>query len=291
MPPFFDLISHPIVILAFFTLIMAFISLWVYKHFYLFGSFVTLSCFLAYFAKLIDPIALIAIGLLAICYVIISKELKIKYRIFLLLLIFIISILLMTHTFPGFHNFKLLDSVLISSQGHPWTFYLNFDKPFIGFFALAFTIPLLPFRSMTKKMMLKIGSLTFLGVGILLFFAFFFKGINVDIKFPAVSLIFLISNLFLTTIPEEAFFRGILQRELSQILNIRFSKSLSVLLISFLFALSHLIYLRDLSYIFLTFIAGLIYGTLYELTKSIESSIICHYLVNVIHWFFFTFPI
>ncbi len=290
MSPFLNLISHPLVILAFSTLIIAFISLWSYKHFYFFGSFVTLSCFFAYFGKLIEPKALIAIGSLAICYIIISKKIKTKYHISILLLIFAISTALMTHLFPGFHNFKLLDKVLISPKGSPWTFYLNFDKPFIGFFALAFTIPLLSTHSFSKKIIVKTMCFSSLGVIFLLFLAFLLKMIEIDIKFPSISLIFLISNLFLTTIPEEAFFRGVLQRELSQILKIRFSKSLSIFLISLLFSFFHFIYLKDPSYIFLTFIAGLVYGTLYELTQSIETSIICHYLVNVIHFFFLTFP-
>ncbi|MBK2143576.1 CPBP family intramembrane metalloprotease, partial [Francisella tularensis] len=35
----------------------------------------------------------------------------------------------------------------------------------------------------------------------------------------------------------------------------------------------------------------LIYGTAYSKTRKIEASIICHYLVNIGQFIFFTYPI
>ena len=74
------------------------------------------------------------------------------------------------------------------------------------------------------------------------------------------------------------------------ILNAKWSGTFSVIAVSLLFALLHFTFVRDLSYLSLTFIASLIYGGVYQATRSIESSIFCHYLFNVVHFFCFTYP-
>ncbi|MFN5382224.1 MAG: lysostaphin resistance A-like protein [Alphaproteobacteria bacterium] len=45
-----------------------------------------------------------------------------------------------------------------------------------------------------------------------------------------------------------------------------------------------------ISYLIVVFIAGLFYGYAYQLTKRIEASILLHFLVNLIHFLFFTYP-
>ena len=286
---YFTFIHHPIASLAFASLILAFISLWIHRKPWLWGSFLAVAFIFAFLGKLIDLKIFVALGLLGGSHLALTAKLKGVGRLVVIAIAFIISIALLGHFFPGFHNWKLGENLQISKDAYPYSLYLNFDKPFIGFFPLAISIPLLS-RMHLRSVILKTIALTALGVMILMVLALYLHLIEIDLKLPHISAIWLIANLFFVTIPEEAFFRGFLQREISEYLNAKWSGTFSVIVVSLLFALLHFTFVRDLSYLSLTFIASLIYGGVYQATRSIESSIFCHYLFNVVHFFCFTYP-
>lgn len=286
---YLSFIHHPLSSLAFIALILAFISLWIHKSPWLWGSFIAVSSVFGIMGKLIDFKIFVALALLCAAHLALTAQLKGIARLVTILIAFFISISLMGHFFPGFHNWLIANKIQISENAYPYTLYLNFDKPFIGFFPLALTLPLLS-RMHLRSVVLKTVALTALGVMILMVLALYLHLVDIDLKLPGITPIWLIANLFLVTIPEEAFFRGFLQREISEYLNTKWGGSFSVIAVSLLFALLHFTFLRDFSYLSLTFIASLIYGSVYQMTRSIESSIFCHYLFNVVHFFCFTYP-
>ncbi len=282
-------IHHPLSSLAFGALILAFISLWIHKSPWLWGSFIAIASIFGIMGKLIDFKIFVALALLCTAHLSLTTKLKGTSRLITILIAFFISISLMGHFFPGFHNWLIADKVQISKNAYPYTLYLNFDKPFIGFFPLALTIPLLS-RMHIRSVALKTIALTALGVIILMVLALYLHLVDIDIKLPGITPIWLISTLFFVTIPEEAFFRGFLQREISEHLNTKWAGPFSVIVVSLLFSLLHFTFIRDFSFLSLTFIASLIYGSVYHMTRSIESSIFCHYLFSVVHFFCFTYP-
>lgn len=283
-------LHHPIASLAFISLILAFISLWIDKKPLIWGAFLLLSFIFAFYGKLIEWKALIVFALLAGSHIALATKIKGWRRLTFFIITSIISLALMNHLFPGFHNWKLVDHMQISQKGYPLALYLNYDKPFIGFFPLALTIPLLQRKYHPQETLLKTLALSLIGMTIILVLSLYLQVVTIDLKFPHSSFFFLIANLFFVTIPEEAFFRGFLQREIKQALQTKWSGPFSILAVSTLFALLHLKFVKDFYFIFLTFIASLIYGTIYQLTRAIESSIICHYLFNLVHFFSLTYP-
>lgn len=283
-------VHHPIASLAFFALIMAFLSLWIHKRAWLWGSFLVISFAFAFYAKLIDFKIFVALFFLGGAHLMLSTEIKGWTRVITVGVAFVFSIVLMGHFFPGFHNWKLMEGVQISRDAFPYTFYLNYDKPFVEFFPLAFTIPLLYSRFHTRSIAVKAFTLSILGVLVMMILALYLQVVDIDLKFPHSWFIFLIANLFFVTIPEEAFFRGFLQREIHDYLHTKWSGAFSIIVVSLLFAGLHFPFVKDFNFISLTFIASLIYGTVYHLTRSIESSIFCHYLFNIVHFFCFTYP-
>ena len=287
---YFTLIHHPISSLTFVALILAFISLWIHKKPWLWGSFLAISFIFAFLGKLIDFKVFVALGFLCGAHVVLTGKIKGVPRLVTILVAFLISIALLGHFFPGFHNWKLGTDIQISSNAYPYSLFLNFDKPFIGFFPLALTIPLIHSRMHARSVALKTIALTALGVMILMVLALYLHLIDIDLKFPHISVIWLVVNLFFVTIPEEAFFRGFLQREINEYINAKWGGPVSVITVSLLFALLHFTFVHDFAFLSLTFIASLIYGSVYHMTRSIESSIFCHYLFNVIHFFCFTYP-
>ncbi|WP_235261371.1 CPBP family intramembrane glutamic endopeptidase [Candidatus Francisella endociliophora] len=93
-------------------------------------------------------------------------------------------------------------------------------------------------------------------------------------------------NLIFTCIPEEVFWRGFIQAKIASYSN----TTIAILITSSMFASIHLAF-AGIYFAILAFIASVIYGIAYSRTHRIEVSIICHYLVNIGQFIFFTYPI
>jgi membrane protease YdiL (CAAX protease family) len=65
-------------------------------------------------------------------------------------------------------------------------------------------------------------------------------------------------------------------------------KIIALVIASVLFGITH--FLGGIMYVILCTIAGLFYGSAYLITGLIESSVITHFLVNVVHFIFFSYP-
>lgn len=283
--------QHPIGTLAFFALIAAFISFWVHRSAWLWGSFLIIACISAYNAGLITTLALIPIAALGFMQWMLVRNLQKTFRIILFLIASGISLALAMHMLPGFCNWQIQKNVVLSAGALPYNLWINFDKPFIGFFVLAFALPLIQSRSQLKATAKTAIPFSLLGILLLIFLSVYAGVVVWDPKIPTVYFVWAIINLFLVAIPEEAFFRGFLQRELYQWLGKNALAAIaSILIVSLLFALFHLFWVKSLPYVAFVFITSVIYGSIYQYTKAIESSIFCHFLLNLVHFTFFTYP-
>lgn len=283
-------VEHPTKALAFLGLIITFISLWVRRAPWLWGSLLAASCLFAFVGKLIDFRMVIALAILCISHLILTAKLCGGTRLIVALVAFVISVLLIGHYFPGFHNWKIMGPTKLSPGAYPYSFYLNFDKPLIGLFPLALSIPLLS-RMHLRSVLVKTFVLTALGIVILMLVALSLHLVKIDPKFPAITPLWLIANLFLVSLPEEAFFRGFLQREIHDHFHTKWSGPLGIFLVSVAFALLHFLFLQSYSYLLLAFLASLIYGTIYHVTRAIESAIFAHFLFNCLYFFCFSYPL
>ena len=198
-------LHHPIASLAFFSLILAFISLWIHKKTWLWASFLVVTFAFAFYAHLIDLKVFVALGFLAGFHLILATKVTGWMRLTAFVLAFAVSIALMGHFIPGFHNWKLLDGVQISKDAYPYTLYLNMDKPFVGFFPLAFTIPLIASKFHLRSIAFKTVILAILGTLVLLVLSLYLGVIAIDLKFPRSAFIYMIANLFLVTFLKRLF--------------------------------------------------------------------------------------
>lgn len=294
MQPYFthaSLWQNPLNSLTFFALAMSFMSLWIRKTTWLWGSFLAIATILAFQAKIIMPIGLIPILLLLLCHFFLKNDIRRWGRLLLFVTVSIISLGLAFHLFPGFHNWEIATNLSISPQAYPYSLWFNFDKPFIGIFALAWTIPLLQSRPQMIKALKTALPLSLLGIAIMMGISLKIGMVEWDPKIPTILFLWLIDNLIFVSIPEEAFFRGFFQKEVGKWLGHGFWASVgAVLATSLFFTLLHVKWVPSIPFLCLVFIAGVIYGTIYEATKSIEASIFCHFGLNAIHFIFFTYP-
>lgn len=276
-------------VLSFFALAMTIITAWVKRSPWIWGGFLIFAFALGYLAKLFDPIALAPIGGLFVLHALLKGDIKGLARLLLVLLATAISIGLLIHKFPGFHNWLVVSKQQLTSSAAPFTLYLNFDKPFIGIFVLVLGFPLLKDPAEFGRMLKWAIPMIIGGVAIMIFAALFSGLIQWAPKFPKISWFFALENLIFACIIEEAFWRGFIQNELFRVFG---GKGIvSVFLTALIFAGLHYFWVPSIPFLGLVFLAGLIYGTIYQVTKSLEASILCHWVFNMTHFFFFTYPV
>ncbi len=197
----------------------------------------------------------------------------------LFLLLILISFGFKYHYFPGFNNLQV--------QGRFW---LSIDSPLVGLLPLMLLVPLASSRRDWKEALLKGLWLTVAGIGTMAVLALMSGTVQWAFKwFPNAELMYF-NNLFLGAIPEEAFYRGFVQKEfVRRFKNGKAGKAAALILSSLIFTAAHLYWAPSLAIFVFIFLAGLLYGGVYMLSGRIESAILCHFLLNFIHMTFFTY--
>lgn len=207
----------------------------------------------------------------------------------LLVLTGVCALLLALHRLPGFHNPVLADHVQVSAGAPPFTLYANFDKAVAGIVLMGvFCAPIraaaawLPVVRRTAPVLLAtlvvvLGAGTLLGV------------VRPDVKWLPVTPWFLATNLFITCVTEEAFFRGLLLGGMARWLaGRRHGADVAVAVSTVLFGLVHAPG-GPLLVVFAT-LAGLGYAAAYRRSGRIEGAILTHFALNAVHFVAFTYP-
>ncbi|API85993.1 CAAX protease [Francisella uliginis] len=278
-----------IIYITYILVVLSLFSLWFKKYRKISNIIFGLSLVLASISGMINYIgALIVIASAILIYLNFRYE---KPKIFTLILFAITAIFLLLnymHILPGFNNLCIIKNVQISSDAIPFTLYLNYNSLVLTYFILVLSSEINLLNTLSKILpTLKAGLLYgLIAILILLPISYTFSFIKYDFKLTNYTLIFIFVNLIFTCIPEEVFWRGFVQTKIQKYTN----SIVSVLITSLIFASIHIIF-AGIFFAVLAFIASIIYGLTYIKTKRIEVSIICHYLVNVGQFIFFTYPI
>ncbi len=282
--------KHPLGAIGYGTIILALISIWIYRKFWVWGPLLALSLSFAYYGNLIDLQSLIPISAVGVCYYFSSKDLSGFWRLFSSLTAAIITIALYTHFVKGFNNILLFPNWRASIDAIPINIYANYDKAVVALLILALYTPVVRSKKeLQRTLFIALPWMIFSSL-VILSLSSYLQIIKWDPKLPLISLTWLTIQIFFIIIPEEVFYRGFLQHEISKNLNNRFGGVFAVLAISLLFTLIHLFFIQNLSFLSLVFVASILYGTVYQITGKIESAILTHFFVNTCHFFFFTYP-
>ena len=120
---------------------------------------------------------------------------------------------LLLHVLPGFDNPRVLDGVRLAPDSLPYTKYLNFDKGAAGLFLLGLYGPSLTARRW------RVGVAGWLWRFVLMTVVVIAATVALgyahwDPKLPAWWPLWLLGMVFVTALPEEALFRGVIQERL-----------------------------------------------------------------------------
>jgi membrane protease YdiL (CAAX protease family) len=191
---------------------------------------------------------------------------------------------LLAHLAPGFDNPRVIDDVVLSPGGLPYTKYLNFDKAAAGLFLLGIYMPEIVAaddgfrqrRAFAWRFALMVAATIALALAI--------GFVRWDPKMPQWFAAWAASLLLFTALPEEALFRGAVQTPLQQ----RLGTAAAIVIAAALFGIAHAAGGPPL--ILLATVAGAGYGWIYAESGSIGAAIAAHAGLDVVHFLFFTYP-
>ncbi|MBM1182289.1 hypothetical protein SAMN04490192_3301 [Pseudomonas lundensis] len=199
----------------------------------------------------------------------------------------LLALALALHWLPGFHNGRAIAPERLTADAVPFSMYLNLDKPLIGFWLLL-VCPWIATRFNWRAtlgatlMGLALAAMGALGGALLL------GMIAWAPKWPAQGWLWLLNNLLLVTLVEEALFRGYVQGGLSRwFKQLPYGQTLALVIASLLFGLAH--FAAGWQWMLLAGIAGLGYGLAYRF-GGLGAAIATHLGLNVLHFVFFTYP-
>jgi membrane protease YdiL (CAAX protease family) len=263
-----------ILLLPFFFLGASFLSLWIRKDAKIWGTLLA-CCLLSglTFGNTTWTGILFTLAL-SMLWGIYSK----KPAVILFILLICFSTALKMHLLPGYNPFFFTPK-----------FAIGLDNALIGLFPLVFLVPLArnakDWAAVLKGLLFGCG-----GIAILAILATFSGATHWQFKLPSFITARLLSNFFLTCIPEEGFYRGFIQTTLCKYFeSMKFGKILALVLTSILFTATHIYWTLNLQILVFVFLASLLYGSVYLISGKIESSILCHFLLNFIHMTFFSY--
>ncbi|MBV7568968.1 CPBP family intramembrane glutamic endopeptidase [Pseudomonas sp. PDM27] len=202
-------------------------------------------------------------------------------------LFIVLALALATHWLPGFYNGRVIDPQRFTDDATSFAMHLNLDKPLIGFWLLLVCPWIVGRRSLrlslyATAMALTLSAVLALGGALLL------GVIAWAPKWPDQAWLWLLNNLLLVTLVEEALFRGYIQGGLSRCLkNLRHGENLALLLASLIFGLAHAG--AGWQWVLLASLAGIGYGLAYRF-GGLTAAVATHFGLNLLHFSLFTYP-
>ncbi|MDO7896785.1 CPBP family intramembrane glutamic endopeptidase [Pseudomonas citrulli] len=202
-------------------------------------------------------------------------------------LFLVMALALAMHWMPGFFNGRAIAPQRLTDDAARFAMYLNQDKPLIGFWLLLACPWIVGRRSLrlavyATALGLGLSAVLALGGALLL------GMIHWAPKWPDQAWIWLANNLLLVTLVEEALFRGYIQGGLGRrFRHLPYGDNLALLLASLLFGLVHAG--AGWQWVLLSGLAGIGYGLAYRF-GGLGAAIATHFLLNLLHFALFTYP-
>lgn len=202
-------------------------------------------------------------------------------------LFIVLALALATHWLPGFYNGRVIDPQRFTDDAVPFSMYLNLDKPLIGFWLLLVCPWIVGRRSLrltayAAALALPLSAVLALGGAWLL------GVIGWAPKWPEDAWLWLLNNLLLVTLVEEALFRGYIQGGLSRRLaHLPYGDNLALVIASLLFGLAHVG--AGWQWVLLASLAGIGYGLAYRF-GGLAAAVVSHFGLNLLHFGLFTYP-
>lgn len=203
---------------------------------------------------------------------------------------FVLALAMGLVLFSGFPRTVLVENVVLSPGALPYSIGLGFPKVVAGIFILGLI------HEERSRSWGELGSVLWRVVPVFLVtvagvmaVALATGYVKLDPKWTPLFLVWAPINLLFTCLAEEAFFRGFVQRELSEVgANRRLAAAVALGVGALLFGLAH--FAGGWKYVVAATVAGVGYGIAYQRSRRIEAAMAVHFGVNAVHFLLFTYP-
>lgn len=205
--------------------------------------------------------------------------------------IFVVGLAFGLHVVPGFNNHEYLEVFKLSDTSAELNIWFNYDKSLFGVVLLGviFHKELIRSKKELTNFLKKLLPILVLGLPAVFLIGIAIGYASLDYT-PAIAVFipWALKNLFFTVIAEEMMFRGLIQRELINRIKSDYAAVIGIGVAGILFGVAH--FAGGPGYVFLSTIAGCLYGYAYYATGRIEAAIATHLLLNACHFIFFSYP-
>lgn len=240
---------------------------------------------------LVQPLGVLWLGALAVAALLFARATPSSLAHTLAgLALLLLTAGLMLHRLPGFANPLVIAGRQFTADALPYRLYLNFDKASAGLLLFALLHPRLARWSEVRAAARGAAPVIAATVAGLLTLSLLLGYVRFAPKFPPETWLFLWANLCLTCVAEDAFFRGLIQRELQRrCATLPQGPHLALGVAAVVFGLAHAA--GGPLYVLLSTLAGIGYGLAYRRSGDrLEASIVTHFTVNALHFLLFTYP-
>ncbi|AOR70222.1 CAAX protease [Burkholderia stabilis] len=238
------------------------------------------------FGKL-QPIVLAPLALLAAAAWGVSPARPLAVRIAAHAVFAALAIALSLHLIPGFHNPLVIAPTRFTPDAVPFTMYLNLDKPLVGLWLLWVLPWIAPDVALSRA--LRTGAVAAVATAaVCLAGALALGMVGWAPKWPPSGWLWLVNNLLLVTLTEEALFRGYVQGGLTRALRaFTWGPWVALAIGAVLFGAAHAA--GGWQWIVLGTVAGIGYGLAWR-RGGLLASALAHAGLNVVHFGLFTYP-
>lgn len=235
----------------------------------------------------IAPITLAPLALLIAAGWGVLPERPLAVRIIAHLVFAALAIALSLHLIPGFHNPRVIGPIHFTPDAVPFTMYLNFDKPLIGLWLLWALPWVAPDVALSRA--LRTGAVAAVATAIAcLAGALAFGMVGWAPKWPPSGWLWLVNNVLLVTLAEEALFRGYVQGGLTRAFRAcSWGPWVALAAGALLFGAAHAA--GGWPWIVLGTVAGVGYGLAWR-RGGLLAAALAHAGLNVVHFGLFTYP-
>lgn len=270
-------------------LALGIVSVWLKRHVSIWGVFLAISLLGAWFN---NKISLFGLGVVLVLFILgfLAQHGNKPLKWLWLCLLAAGGVAVSLHMSPGIFNWNVVHATPLSADSYPYALWINLDKALVALAILVSGASLMPLGKGWLQMWKEMGWWVCGTVALLMAVSYGLGVVRYDLKWAPYGWLWVVNNLLFVCVAEELLFRRILQKELLARYwgNFPGGRLLSVFLAAVLFGLYH--YRQGPTMIGLSALAGLCYGAVYARTDKIESAISLHFIVNLIHFAFFSYP-
>ncbi len=222
-------------------------------------------------------------------YLFYQRQLGHFTRAVLAIMIFSIAWLLASHWIGGFISWQITYGEVLSPDAEKFSLYLNLDKVIAGVGIMVFGFTPLRRRVQIVHMLSLMMPASILCISIIAAAGLLLKVVNFDPKLPDIWVTWMIISVLVHCFAEETIFRYFLQGGIQNILSTyKYAPLIAILVSSTAFTFYQAP--QPTNFLVAVFVGSLFFSYVFYKTKRVEASIILHFMVNFIHFFFFTYP-